>query len=58
MHETRRSGADGQPVLLDLGSGVPDGVLLVLHVDGSEQVALMGCFQPSGPNSPTDPSCP
>jgi len=58
MHETRKAGANGQPVLLDLGTGAPDAVLLVRHADGSERVALMGCFQPRGPNSPTDPSCP
>lgn len=58
LHETRKVSADGSPQLITLGSGVPDGVLLVRHADGSDQVALMGCFQPRGVGSPTEPSCP
>lgn len=58
MHETRRVADDGTSQLYDSGGGMPDAVLLVRRRDGSWHVALMGCFQPRGAGSPTDPSCP
>jgi hypothetical protein len=56
IHEAAAVDALGSPRLLELGSGVPDGILLVRRPDGSEEVALIGCFQEISPRNP--PACP
>jgi hypothetical protein len=56
IHEATPVDAAGSPRLLDLGSGVPAGVLLVRLADGTEEIALIGCFQAISPRDP--PACP
>jgi hypothetical protein len=56
IHAALPVDAAGSPRLLALGSGVPDGVLVVRVPDGTEEVALIGCFQAISPGDP--PGCP
>jgi hypothetical protein len=56
IHPAAAVDAAGSPRLLELGSGVPDGVLLVRLADGAEELALIGCFQAISPRDP--PGCP
>jgi hypothetical protein len=56
IHDAVAVDDTGSPRLLELGSGVPDGVLLVRLADGREQLTLIGCFQEISPRDP--PGCP
>lgn len=56
IHDAVPVDAADSPRLLELGSGVPDGVLLVRVADGTEELALIGCFQAISPRDP--PACP
>jgi hypothetical protein len=56
IHDALAVDGAGSPRLLELGSGVPDGVLLVRLANGTEELALIGCFQAISPRDP--PGCP
>lgn len=56
MHDAAAVDAAGTPRLLELGSGVPESVLLVRFADGIEEIAPIGCFQAISPHDP--PGCP
>jgi hypothetical protein len=49
--------AQGSPVLLTSGAGVPDAIIVV-EVGGAFHAAAMGCLQPHPPSFPVDGTFP
>ena len=57
MDRTLPVDAQGSPVLITSGAGVPDAIIVV-EVGGAFHAAAMGCFQPHPPSFPVDGTCP